>query len=50
MENINRLLGQAAQSIESTQQSLPASVSATSEKRYNVAGEHLTILELRGSA
>ena len=46
MENINRLLDRAAQSIGSTRQSLPASASATSEKRYNVEGERLTLLEL----
>ena len=46
MEHINKTLNHAVRSVASTPQSQPEPASATSEKRYNVAGEHLTLLEL----
>jgi len=46
MEKINHLTGRAVQSIESTQRSAPEPASANSERRYNVGGESLTVMEL----
>jgi hypothetical protein len=46
MEKISTMTGRAVQSIESTQRSAPGLASANSEKRYNVGGEYLTVMEL----